>query len=280
MTSLAFTPTGTHLASSSTDLSIKLWDFSTYHCIRTLRGHDHTISALSFLPILSQIAVATATGETSSSQTGMDAESAGAQFVVSCSRDKTVKVWDVETGFCEQTINHHNDWVRCIAVRRSDGALCTAGNDSVIFIYNGSDRSKMCELRGHESVIESVAFICEALESSQKAAKPGDERRDLLASGGRDRSVRLWNLRTVSCLATFMVHDNWVRSVLLHPSGNYIISAGDDRTIRVMDIKAQRCLRTLDGAHSHFVSCLSIHPTLPILVSGGVDTTLKCWTLD
>ena len=36
---------------------------------------------------------------------------------------------------------------------------------------------------------------------------------------------------------TFLGHDNWVRSVFLHPSSKYIISCGDDKTIRVFDIK-------------------------------------------
>jgi platelet-activating factor acetylhydrolase IB subunit alpha len=52
VTSLDFSPTGALLASSSTDLSMKLWDFSTYTCIRTLRGHDHTISAIRFIPVV------------------------------------------------------------------------------------------------------------------------------------------------------------------------------------------------------------------------------------
>jgi platelet-activating factor acetylhydrolase IB subunit alpha len=36
---------------------------------------------------------------------------------------------------------------------------------------------------------------------------------------------------------TFAAHENWVRSVVFHPSGKFIISASDDKTIRVMDIK-------------------------------------------
>lgn len=79
---------------------------------------------------------------------------------------------------------------------------------------------------------------------------------------------------------TFRAHENWVRSVLVHPSGNYILSCGDDRTIRVFDIKANRCLRTMEDAHPHFVTSLAMHCTLPILVSGGVDHTVKCWQLD
>mmetsp|Transcript_17524 Transcript_17524/g.25967 ORF Transcript_17524/g.25967 Transcript_17524/m.25967 type:complete len:438 (-) Transcript_17524:164-1477(-) len=277
VTSLAFTPSGSHLASSSTDLSIKLWDFKEYACIRTLRGHDHTISAVEFLPSFGHVSSTGSPTTESSLKTGMDVESVGSQFLVSASRDKTVKVWDVETGFCEQTLTDHYDWVRCIAVRQHDGAFATSGNDTVIQVYN-KDRSKICELRGHQHVVETVAFLAEAKDV--KASKSNELPRDYLVSGGRDRSVRLWKVSGVECLATFNAHENWVRAVQIHPSGNYLISAGDDKTIRVLDIKAQRCLRTLDSAHPHFVTSLSIHPTLPILVSGGVDTTVKCWMLD
>jgi len=38
--------------------------------------------------------------------------------VVSASRDKTLKVWDVATGECVETLQGHSDWVRC-------GVRCT-----------------------------------------------------------------------------------------------------------------------------------------------------------
>jgi len=79
---------------------------------------------------------------------------------------------------------------------------------------------------------------------------------------------------------TFRAHENWVRGVLVHPSGNHILSCGDDRSIRVFDIKSNRCLRTIEDAHPHFVTSLAMHHTLPILVSGSVDHTIKCWQLD
>lgn len=51
---LAFNRSGSLLASCSSDLSIKLWDFGHnsapgQECLRTLRGHDHNISGLVFL---------------------------------------------------------------------------------------------------------------------------------------------------------------------------------------------------------------------------------------
>lgn len=299
--SVAFTATGSHLASSSSDLSIKLWDFSTYTCIRTLRGHDHTISCVRFIP-LPQSALSSQqsasggsnAGEASASggSTGVDISVAGSSTLVSASRDETVKFWDIETGFCVHTLSDHRDWVRAVAVRESDGELvATTGNDTVIIVYRATgDRKKVCELRGHEHVVESVAFVTAAAPASEagknRGKAPASEQKhletvaDYLASGGRDRSVRLWSVSAASCLFKWTAHENWVRSVVVHPTGKYVISAGDDRSVRVFDIKSNRCLRTIDGAHPHFVTSLAMHHTLPVMVSGGVDQTVKCWQLD
>lgn len=271
--SLSFTPSGNYLASSSTDLSIKLWDFDSHTCLRTLRGHDHTISAVKFIPAQNVIP---ATGDENAN---IDVAAAEAKFMLSASRDHTVKMWDLETGFCEHTFTDHTDWVRTLAVRQHDGGIwASSGHDQVINVYD-SAKKKIAELRGHEHVVESLAFLCEE-NFPKNSSSQLETARDYLASGGRDRTVRLWSISSASCLQIFTAHENWVKSVLIHPSGNYIISAGDDRTIRVFDIKADRCLRTLENAHDHFISTLDMHHTLPIMVSGGIDMVLKTWVLD
>lgn len=284
---VAFCPKGTHLASSSTDLSIKLWDFTTFSCLRTLRGHDHTISAVRFLPSLEYGGAADAAGEsatgtaTSTTTTGMSAATAGCKHLLSASRDATVKMWDVETGFCDKTMSDHSDWVRCLAVRQSDGAVwASSGNDTVIHVYDGQG-NHFLELRGHEHVVETLSFVVEeALKTSARETKHTDLVRDYLASGSRDRTVKLWKLTEGSCIATFKAHENWVRGVVIHPSGDYVISVSDDKTIRVFDVKANRCLRTLEKAHDHFITSIDMHHTLPVLVTGGVDQTVRCWQLD
>jgi len=348
ITSVEFSPkNGWYLVSSSSDLSIKLWDVQEYTCVRTLRGHDHTISCVKFVPpsvgavyleqgeggnnattaSSSAAAAAAGGGAGGKSISGVDPSLAGSKFLVSASRDQTVKFWDVETGFCDATLSDHGDWVRCLAVRPacSVGAntrknvadssrmendevgegegdnsssvtsslalVASSGNDRTIYVYNAHEkREKVCELRGHDHVVESLSFLCSSLlpqtmpttSSSKQLSSPagGAAPRDYLASGSRDRTVRLWTIANGgSCLMTFRAHENWVRSVLVHPSGNHILSCGDDRSIRVFDIKSNRCLRTID-AHSHFITSMAMHPTLPILISGGVDHTLKCWQLD
>ena len=277
--SLAFTPTGNYLASASSDLSIKIWDFSTHNCVRTLRGHDHTISSILFIPAQHII-------PSGDDNINMDVAAAQTKSLLSASRDHTVKLWDMETGFCDHTFTDHSDWVRTLAIRKHDGGLwASSGSDQNICVYDTATRKKICELRGHEHVVEDLSFVVEdafpkAAVSQSTDAKHKETVRDYLASGGRDRTVRLWSISTVSCIAVFNAHENWVKGVLIHPSGNYVISCGDDRTIRVFDIKAQRCLRTLENAHDHFITTIDMHHTLPIMVSGGIDPVLKTWVLD
>ena len=142
-------------------------------------------------------------------------------------------------------------------------------------------------------MVELLSFLCSSLlpqttttttttaTSSSKQPLAGASPWDYLASGSRDRTVRLWSIASGgSCLMIFRAHKNWVRGVLVHPSGNHILSCGDDRSIGVFDIKSNRCLQTIEDAHSHFVTSMTMHHTLPILVSGGVDHNLKCWQLD
>lgn len=322
VTCVDFSPKGGYLASTSTDLSIKIWDIQEYKCVRTLRGHDHTISAVRFVPPAIG-ALYLEKGETNApggaeaaaggSGSGVDPSVAGCKFLVTASRDQTVKFWDVETGFCDHTLADHGDWVRCIAVRPASSSssaggskdgeaagggsanslvskalVATSGNDRTVYVYNAHDkREKVCELRGHDHVVESLSFLCSSLlpqKGGGPALKPavgGVSPFDYLASGSRDRSVRLWSVANGgSCLMTFRAHENWVRGVLVHPSGNHVLSCGDDRSIRVFDIKSNRCLRTIEDAHPHFVTTIAMHHTLPILVSGGVDHTVKCWQLD
>ncbi len=299
--SITFTPTGSHLASASSDLTIKLWDMTTYNCVRTLRGHDHTISAVRFIPMpfeeLQGIDGDADKGKPrsdwESTTTGIDSTKVGTAFLLSASRDRTIKFWNIETGFCQHTITDHKDWVRCLAVKESDGSLlASAGNEYSISVYNTTGkRNKVATLYGHEHVVECLAFVTtptpvESRDRGDKTTKKDDKSssdddiENYLASGGRDRTVRLWNIATSECIAVFSYHENWVRSVIIHPTGKYIISAGDDRTIRVMDVANKRCLRTLEDAHPHFVTCLAMHHTLPIMVSGGVDQTVNCWQLD
>jgi platelet-activating factor acetylhydrolase IB subunit alpha len=78
---------GRLLCSCSADMSIRLWDMQeSYACVKTLQGHDHNVSSVCFTP--------------------------SGDHVISASRDKTIKIWEVNTGYCVKTLLGHRDWVR------------------------------------------------------------------------------------------------------------------------------------------------------------------------
>ena len=72
-------------------------------------------------------------------------------------------------------------------------------------------------------------------------------------------------------------HDNWIRDLAFHPSGEYLYSSSDDKTIRVWELNSGRCKKKLLDAHGHFVTCLALNPRFPILASGSVDKVVKLW---
>ena len=320
---IKFTPTGSHVASASSDWSIKIWDFKSFNCVRTLRGHDHIISDLLFLPYFSD---ATDNMEddmeesNNNNNTGLSSNITQSQQLLSCSRDETIKIWDIDTGFCNDTLqNHHTDWIRCITLNNDATVLASGGNDTIICLYQiipGQNKFTIKgKLTGHDHVIESLSFIIQKYKpayspetqiTGKKSSSSNNNTNiyNYLASGSRDKSIKLWDIKSLSCIHTFSFHDNWVRTVLIHPNGNYIISCSDDRTIRVIDIKvsvygrdmfftlcinyiflffdkkSNRCLRTIKDAHKHFIASIAMHYSQPILISGSVDYTIKCWALD
>lgn len=84
----------------------------------------------------------------------------------------------------------------------------------------------------------------------------------------------------MKCVCVLLIvqigHDNWIRGVIFHPGGKYLLSVGDDKTMRVWDVRNKRNAKTLE-AHQHFVTAIDFHPTLPFVVTGSVDQSVRVW---
>jgi platelet-activating factor acetylhydrolase IB subunit alpha len=51
-------------------------------------------------------------------------------------------------------------------------------------------------------------------------------------------------------------HDNWIRGLVFHPCGKYMLSAADDYKVKIWELKTGRCAKTIE-AHDQFVSCIT-----------------------
>ena len=101
---------------------------------------------------------------------------------------------------------------------------------------------------------------------------------NIIVTGSVDRSIKLWDVRTLKCTQTFFGHDADVNSVCVswtlsissfelrnyrffvstrqfHPSGQAFVSASEDKTARLFDIRSDQQVKKL---MMEFVSSVSI----------------------
>ena len=60
----------------------------------------------------------------------------------------------------------------------------------------------------------------------------------ILASGSRDKTIKLWRVKTGSIIRTLYGHKGWVRSVEFSSSSDVLVSGGRDKTIRLWDVSS------------------------------------------
>jgi len=116
-------------------------------------------------------------------------------------------------------------------------------------------------LEGHRDAVYSVAF---------------DPQGGTLASGSRDSTVKLWEVRSGKLLRTLEGHKDAVDSVAFDPQGGTLASGGHDSTVKLWDARSGELLHTLKG-HSSAVTCVLFDPQTGALASGSTDSTLKLW---
>ena len=240
---------GTLLSSCSSDLTIKLWDPSDeYKNIRTLPGHDHSVSAVRFVP------------------SGAAGAPSSGNLLVSASRDKSLRIWDVTTGYCVKTLKGHSDWVRDVVPSFDGRFLLSAGSDQTARLWDAASGNQAALFLGHDHVIECVALAPPAsythLSSlaGLKKPPPATSSAEFIATGSRDKTIKIWDSRG-TLIKTLVGHDNWVRGLLFHPGGKYLLSCGDDKTIRCWDLAQEgKCVKTVEDAHSHFVNAMRWAP--------------------
>ncbi|KAJ5160386.1 nuclear migration protein nudF [Penicillium canariense] len=230
------------LASSSNDLTIKIWDPSkNYANIRTISGHDHTISSVRFLR-------------------------PGANILVSASRDASIRIWDASTGFCTRTIHSPGDWIYSFSPSIDGKWLVSGGRDQAATIWDLTSGEAKSSLLGHDNYIECCVFAPAASYpylaklAGLKGPPPPNSSAEFVATGGRDKSIKLWDWRG-RLIKTLVGHNNWVQGLVFHPGGKYLLSVSDDQTIRCWDLSENgRLARTIE-IPGGFVSCIRWAPS-------------------
>ena len=209
--------------------------FTEYKLLQTLEGHSGYVYSVAYSPDGTKI--------------------------ISGSYDKTIKIWDANTGECLKTLEGHSDWVNSVAYSPDGTKIISGSYDKTIKIWDANTGQCLKTLDGHKYSVWSVAYSPDGTK---------------IISGSEDKTIKMWDANTGECLKTLEGHSDYVYSVAYSPDGTKIISGSADKTIKIWDANTGQCLKTLEG-HSNYVYSVAYSPDGTKIISGSRDKTIKIW---
>lgn len=101
----------------------------------------------------------------------------------------------------------------------------------------------------------------------------------ILASGGENKIVKLWNLETKKVIHTLSGHSEAITSLVFNPQGDILATASDDQTIKLWHLPTSTEICTLTG-HTNSVKSVAFSPDGRIMASGSWDKQIKLWDVN
>ncbi|KAH9865836.1 hypothetical protein J1614_009423 [Plenodomus biglobosus] len=181
------------------------------------------------------------------------------QALVSASSDITVKVWRpaATDALPPQTIGLHTDYVKRVASPGgNENWVASGGLDRKISLWDLNGAGKKLEIAVGEDENTAKGSVY-AL-----AATP-----NIIASGGPESIVRVWDARTGKRITKFVGHTDNVRDILLAQDGDTILTGSSDQTVKVWSMTAGRCMYTLTMHNDSVWSLCSDSPDLSVFYS-------------
>lgn len=187
-------------------------------------------------------------------------------WFVTGATDATIKVWDLASLDCKAIITGHVMAIRLLAISKRFPYLFSGSEDKEVkcFDLERSNSPLGCEIRnyhGHQGGIYSMALHPEL---------------DILFTGGRDTTVRAWDIRSRLEIMTLTGHRNDVTSIIANESDPQVISSSMDGTIRVWDIRNQKTELSLTH-HLKSIRLMIDHPGESTFCSGDSLGNIKQW---
>ncbi|KAI9352640.1 WD40-repeat-containing domain protein [Obelidium mucronatum] len=150
--------TGQLLASGSDDNTIKVWTMDTNSPLFNLVGHKLEVFCLRWAPPNPTANTPSTTASTTTTPTATTTSNSNIfpqnRMLATGSFDSTVRIWDMTTGKCVQTLEKHTSQVSALSFSADGAFLVTGGFDNVFNVWRCRDWSLVRTYKGGGSVFE------------------------------------------------------------------------------------------------------------------------------
>ncbi|ORY96143.1 guanine nucleotide-binding protein subunit beta-2-like 1 [Syncephalastrum racemosum] len=191
--------------------------------------------------------------------------SSDGQFALSASWDKTLRLWDLNTGLTTRRFVGHTNDVLSVSFSADNRQIVSGSRDKSIKLWNtlGECKFHLTE-DGHSDWVSCVRF-------SPNPANP------VIVSGGWDKIVKIWDLTKLKLRTNFIGHNGYVNTVTVSPDGSLCASAGKDGVVMLWDLNDSKHLYSLEAGD--IVNALTFSPNRYWLVA-ATSSSIKVWDLE
>jgi len=183
--------------------------------------------------------------------------------ILTTSDDKTVKLWDVESGDSVKTFEEHGRSVRSAFFSPDSTKVLTASdNTAKLWDIKSGDCVKTFE--GHRFEVLSAVF---SPDSTQ------------VLTASRDKTAKLWNVESGDCVKTFKGHEDGVRSAVFSPNSTQVLTTSIDKTFKLWNVESGKCVKTFEYNRIHMHSAVFSPDSTQVLTASG-DKTAKLWNVE
>ncbi|MFQ3650406.1 MAG: WD40 repeat domain-containing protein [Gemmataceae bacterium] len=217
VSALAFSLDRKHLAVAGEDRQIRLYDLASGQQVRTFEGHTDRIPALVWHP--------------------------DGHRLFSAGWDTTVRVWDVAKEDPLILLNNHCGQVQAIALSADGQLIAAADAANTVHIWDTAGYREVAVL---QTMAGEVTCLCFTPDDDR-----GNRRPAVLAYGGVDRVIHLWDARQGNEVGRDTEALLYRTQVALDPSGSRLYSLAGGVSLRVFDRESGETLQTFEPANLH-----------------------------